>query len=181
MIKLDKQNVEDILGLAPIQEGLLFHYLKNPESDEYFEQICLGISGRVDAGLFTKAWEAVVQTNEQLRTLFRWEKVKTPVQIVLKEYTPHIKIIDLTHKSESEKNILLEEIKVKDREKKFDLREIPFRVTLCILAEERHEMIISNHHIIYDGWSNGIILKEFLNAYRCLSESETYNLPTKKI
>ncbi len=180
MIKLDKQNLEDILGLTPIQEGLLFHYLKNPQSDEYFEQICLGILGRVDAGLFTKAWDAVVQTNEQLRTLFRWEKVKTPVQIVLKEHTPHIKIIDLTHKSESEKNILLEEIKVKDREKKFNLREIPFRVTLCILAEERHEMIISNHHIIYDGWSNGIILKEFLNAYRCLSESETYNLPTKK-
>ncbi|UOK56592.1 condensation domain-containing protein [Bacillus sp. OVS6] len=51
---------------------------------------------------------------------------------------------------------------------------------MCKLAEEKYEMVISNHHILYDGWSNGIILKEFLKAYQCLSHSVKYNLPIKK-
>ncbi|MEK3889669.1 amino acid adenylation domain-containing protein [Bacillus sp. FSL K6-3431] len=180
MAKLDKQNVEDILSLTPIQEGILFHYLKDPQSDEYFEQIRLVISGDVNASFFTEAWESVIQTNEQLRTLFRWEKLKAPVQIVLKEHRPYIEIIDLQYKDETEKHALLEEIIIKDQETKFDLRDVPFRITLCKLAEGKSEMVISNHHILYDGWSNGIILKEFLKAYQCLSNSETYKIPAKK-
>ncbi|MBP1080163.1 amino acid adenylation domain-containing protein [Bacillus capparidis] len=180
MAKLDKQNVEDILSLIPIQEGMLFHYLKDPHSDEYFEQICLQMSGEINIPFFTKAWESVIQTNEQLRTLFRWEKVGAPVQIVLKEHKPNIEIINLQHRDEKEKRDMLETIKINDREKKFDLREVPFRITICKLAEEQYEMILSHHHILYDGWSNGIILKEFINAYQCLTDSETYKLPAKK-
>lgn len=180
MAKLDKQNVEDILSLTPIQEGILFHYLKDPHSDVYFEQICLEISGDVNESFFMRAWESVIQTNEQLRTLFRWEKLKAPVQVVLKEHKPYIEIIDLQHKDETEKSALLEEIIIKDREKKIDLRDVPFRITLCKLEKEKYEMVISNHHILYDGWSNGIILKEFLKAYQCFSKSEKYNLPIKK-
>jgi amino acid adenylation domain-containing protein/non-ribosomal peptide synthase protein (TIGR01720 family) len=180
MAKLDKQNVEDILSLIPIQEGMLFHYLKEPHSDEYFEQISIEMSGEINIPFFTKAWESVIQTNEQLRTLFRWEKVRAPVQIVLKEHKPNIEMFNLQHCDEKEKRDMLETIKIKDREKKFDLREVPFRITLCKLAEEQHEMIVSHHHILYDGWSNGIILKEFINAYQCITDSETFKLPVKK-
>ncbi|TCS97011.1 non-ribosomal peptide synthetase [Hazenella coriacea] len=180
MVKLSKENVEDILSLTPIQEGILFHHLKNPHSDEYFEQLSIEITGEVNEGIFRQAWESVIRTNEMLRTLFRWEKVTAPVQIILKEYPLQLEIYDLQMNDEEQKRAILEKIKVKDRDKKFDLNDVPFRITLCKLEEEKYEMMISNHHILYDGWSNGILLKEFLNAYHRYNQSESYVLPIKK-
>ncbi|MCP4157082.1 MAG: hypothetical protein GY757_55730, partial [bacterium] len=58
-----------------------------------------------------------------------------------------------------------EETKKKDRNKKFDLRQVPFRITLCKCDSSKYTMIISNHHILYDGWSTGIILEEFFRIY----------------
>ncbi len=48
-----------------------------------------------------------------------------------------------------------------------DISEKPFRILLCKLDESNYEMILSSHHIIFDGWSNGILLNEFLDAYKC--------------
>ena len=48
MDKLDKKNIENIAALTPLQEGMLFHYLKDPKNDIYFEQLSLDISGEID-------------------------------------------------------------------------------------------------------------------------------------
>ncbi|SDX35692.1 non-ribosomal peptide synthase domain TIGR01720/amino acid adenylation domain-containing protein [Marininema mesophilum] len=180
MAKLDKQNVEDILSLTPTQEGILFHYLKDPESEEYVEQLSIELLGEVNEEHVRGAWESVMQSNEMLRTVFRWEKVKAPVQIVLKEHPLQWTVLDLQGKSEQEKQVLLSEMQRQDRERKFDLGEVPFRITLCKLEKEKNVMIINNHHILYDGWSNGLLLKEFVDAYRCVSQGEAYLPPNKK-
>ncbi|MCU0287716.1 MAG: condensation domain-containing protein, partial [Acidobacteria bacterium] len=53
-------------------------------------------------------------------------------------------------------------------------------VILCKIAAAEYDMIISNHHIIYDGWSNGIILGEFFNVYQAISQDEVLPaLPAK--
>ncbi|MDQ1355232.1 MAG: hypothetical protein QG657_5542, partial [Acidobacteriota bacterium] len=163
--RTSNKNIADILALTPLQEGLLFHYLKDPGSDYYFEQLRLRISGPLDTGVFERAWNSVVETNEMLRTVFRWEKLDNPVQMVLKKHAPQWRYRDLSRPDARETEKLLEQIAANDREEKFDLREVPFRITLCELGESIFEVIISNHHILYDGWSNGIILKEFFNAY----------------
>src|SRR5690606_5085052 len=155
--KLDKQNVEDIVSLTPIQKGILFHYLKDPQSDEYFEQISIRIEGSIDVEMFKNAWNIVVQTNEQLRTVFRWDKVKEPIQVVLKKHEPKISYYDFRKTEPLNNRSNVQAVKKEDMKKKFDLRYVPFRITLCKLEEEVYELIISNHHILYDGWSNGII------------------------
>jgi tyrocidine synthetase-3 len=179
MHKIDKKNIEDILALTPLQEGMLFHYLKEPQSNYYFEQLSLLMSGKVDPEAFEEAWNFVVKTNEMLRTIFRWEKLEKPVQIVLKEYRIKIKYRDLSMSGSGERQMLLEEIKSKDKKKKFDLREVPFRVTLCKLSDDTYEMILSNHHILYDGWSNGILLNEFFHAYNAFSGGQELDKPVK--
>ncbi|MCP4151879.1 MAG: amino acid adenylation domain-containing protein, partial [bacterium] len=74
--------------------------------------------------------------------------------------------------------VSVEEIKQKELEKGFLLSDVPFRVTLCKIEEEKYGLLVCNHHILYDGWSNGIILKEFFEAYNVLSAG---NLLPKKI
>jgi hypothetical protein len=86
MGKLDKRNIEAVLALTSMQEGMLFHYLKDPENDHYFEQLSLEISGEINTDIFEKTWNFVVETNEMLRTLFRWEQLENPIQIIQREY-----------------------------------------------------------------------------------------------
>ncbi|UCH93138.1 MAG: amino acid adenylation domain-containing protein, partial [Candidatus Aminicenantes bacterium] len=176
---LNKKNTADIMGLTPMQEAMLFHYLKDPTTDLYVEQLILEISGDIDVNIFEKAWNIVVETNEMLRTVFRWEKMKHPLQVVLKKHHLKLTYHDLSGIKTSEKNKLAAEIKINDRENKFDLREIPFRVTLCQIEPARYQMIVSNHHILYDGWSNGIILKEFFTVYNNLVHKKKIQKPIK--
>ncbi|MCP4151900.1 MAG: AMP-binding protein, partial [bacterium] len=196
MKKSGKKNIANILALTPMQQGMLFHYLKEPTSGLYFEQLTLELStlelstlelstlelsGCVEKKLFEKAWNTVIQTNEMLRTQFRWEKIKNPVQVVLKQHHIKPRYYDSQehHREQNRQTGWLEEIKTKDRKEGFDLQEVPFRVTLCKHETNRHTLIISNHHILYDGWSNGIILKEFLTAYDTLTKGKAPEPITK--
>jgi len=173
MKKFDKNNIRDILPLTPMQQGMLFHYLKKTDSDRYFEQLCLDVSGAIDIDCFERAWHFVIETNEMLRTVYRWEKVEYPIQIVLKKFNFKPEYYDFSGKNDIEKK--LEDIKNRQRKEKFDLTNTCFRVTLCKIEPAKYKIIISNHHICYDGWSSGIILKEFLHAYNDLS----HNRPLK--
>jgi len=172
MKKIDKRNIEDILPLTPMQEGMLFHYLKDPHSDLYFEQLSLKLSGVVDIDTFKQAWDIVIKTNEMLRTVYRWETVDKPVQIILKEYKSDPVFFD--------RPLSVQEVKTNDRNRAFDLNDVPFRVTLCRLDQNEYELIVSNHHILYDGWSNGIILEEFQDAYDALCKREPLTPPVKR-
>ncbi|MDQ1354080.1 MAG: hypothetical protein QG657_4389 [Acidobacteriota bacterium] len=179
MKDLNPKRIANILALTPVQEGMLFHYLQDPQSELYFEQLSLEISGEIDVRHFEKAWNAVVETNAMLRTVFRWEKVEKPSQIILKEHKCNVVFYDMSDKDSGPKKTALEEIKTRDRDEGFDLTRVPFRVILCKLDEKQYEMVVSNHHIIYDGWSNGIILKEFFMAYIRLSQGEVFTPPVK--
>jgi non-ribosomal peptide synthetase component F/NRPS condensation-like uncharacterized protein/acyl carrier protein len=179
METLDKRNIEDVLALTPMQEGMLFHYLKDPQDDLYFEQLSLEVFGEINLDIFEKAWNFVVETNEMLRSLFRWEKVENPIQIILKKHQLQLKYHDLPGKEGKKKKKQTEKIMVEDRREKFDLQEVPFRITLWKVHENRYVMIISNHHILYDGWSSGIILKEFFRAYHDLFNGKKLATPVK--
>ncbi|MCP4155032.1 MAG: amino acid adenylation domain-containing protein, partial [bacterium] len=179
--KLNKNTLEHMFGLSTMQEGILYHYLNAPQEKHYFEQLTLDISGAIDRELFEKAWNLVISSNQMLRTLFRWEKLKQPVQIVLKEHSLHPHYYDLSNNAAKGNDIYkdLDEIIIADLNNPFDLQDIAFRITLCKIRADKYKMIISNHHILYDGWSNGIILKEFFSFYNDLSSGKTVTKRTK--
>ncbi|MCP5050629.1 MAG: AMP-binding protein, partial [bacterium] len=179
MKQIIPKNIADILALTPTQEGLLYHYLKEPESGHYFEQLSLTINGKIDFKLFKNAWNSVVETNEMLRTRFKWEKAKAPVQIILKRYTVPIVFHDLSTGDVNDKRQQLKKIKDNDRIDGFELNSVPSRITLCKIREGGYEMIVSNHHILYDGWSNGILLKEFFSFYNDFTRQLSPIIPIK--
>jgi amino acid adenylation domain-containing protein len=178
--KMKKENILDIYALTPMQEGMLFHYLKDPGSDYYFEQLSLEISGKIDHDIFEKSWNFVVETDEMLRTVFRWENLEMPVQVILKHHKPLIIHVDISGSTPDHQAKELEALKNRDRKNNFDLREVPFRVMLYRLEKTRYVMIISNHHILYDGWSSGIILDRFFGAYADIIRGNTPTAAGKK-
>lgn len=165
MKKFNKKDVEDILALTPMQKGMLVHYLKDPQSDIYFEQLKLEIHGKIDFGVFKESWNKVTSYNEMLRTVFIWDEIAEPMQVVLKNHEAEVIIADFINEEEKVIPKLIDEVLRKDRMEKFDLNKVPFRVTICRISDSANIVIISNHHILYDGWSNGILLKEFFSVY----------------
>jgi amino acid adenylation domain-containing protein len=163
--KIDKSNIEDILALTPLQDGMLYQYLINSESDQYFEQLSLSLYGELDIGNMEKAWKYVIKNNQMLRTVFRWESLEKPIQIILKDLDIPFVLVDYSGQNGINSTELLERARQNDRSQKIDISSNPLRVTICKIGKNEHEIIISNHHIIYDGWSNGIILKELFYAY----------------
>jgi tyrocidine synthetase-3 len=179
--QIESKNIQDILALTPMQEGMLFHYLQAPREGSYFNQLSLELSGDINLHYFEEAWNFVLETNEMLRTAFRWEKLEKPTQVVLKKHTLHWKYEDLSNAGDSvEPKKQWENIKQQDRLKPFDLRQVPFRVILGKISQNRYQMLISNHHILYDGWSTGIILKEFFQAYETLAMGNQPLVPRVK-
>ncbi|AHC22667.1 MULTISPECIES: condensation domain-containing protein [Paenibacillus] len=166
---LNKTRVEDVIGLTPMQEGMLYHYLRDKDTGAYFEQYSYTLQGQLDLSVCCEAWKWTIQQHEVLRSVFRWEKIQNPVQIVLKGRVLSFTFHDLIEMEEVEQETVLQELREADRAVGFDLSEGPLlRITVFRLAHDRHIMMVSNHHIVMDGWSNGIVLGEFIRAYDAL-------------
>jgi len=179
-MKKTQTNIEDILPLVPVQEGILYHHLTNQDKGYYIEQLFINISGHLEIRYFEKAWQTVTESNEMLRTTFRWKRLRTPLQVILKTHKTNINYYDISYKDEEAKNQKLEELKNRDRYHHFDIHKVPFKVTLYRLKKQQYIMIITSHHILYDGWSSGIIVKEFFAAYNCFIKGEKPEKPKKK-
>ncbi|WP_339256966.1 condensation domain-containing protein [Paenibacillus sp. FSL P2-0136] len=178
MKKLRRDNVEDIVPLTPMQKGMLIHHLKQPASYIYFEQMCLEVTGDLRIHLFEQAWQKVAAINEMLRTTFRWELIENPVQIILKEAPPVIEYVDLAQDGEAPLHAV-EKLLSEDRLRRVELTDVPFRILVCKTQEQRYLVILNNHHILYDGWSTGILLKEFFEIYNELYHGRTPGSPWK--
>lgn len=143
-MKLDRNNVEEILSLSPTQEAILFQYLTAPQ--QYVEQLCLSLAGQIDIDAVKQAWRIVAETNEILRTVFRWEGLDHPIQIVLKEHPIPILQLDISHLVIDEQSDGIEQVKMKDRASGIDLQTEPYsnakspaRITRCVVRRERVE------------------------------------------
>src|SRR4051812_37828270 len=78
-------NLEDIYELSPTQQGMLFHTLYAPASGVYFEQVHCTLHGNLNTSAFQNAWQQVVNQHPVLRTIFYWEDLETPMQIILQQ------------------------------------------------------------------------------------------------
>lgn len=177
--KLDKNNVENILPISSMQRGMLFQLIMDSKSNLYFEQMCYRLRGEINIEIVKEAWNCVAKTNEMLRTVFRWKGISKPVQIILREYEVPVRYFDISKEDKSTLMRKLTDIKRSEMEERVDLCQGPFRVTICKLSKLEFEMIITTHHIIFDGWSNLILLKEFIDFYTQLFYKENITLPKK--
>ncbi|WP_025688032.1 hybrid non-ribosomal peptide synthetase/type I polyketide synthase [Paenibacillus zanthoxyli] len=168
-MKIEKTNVQDIWPLRPVQEGMLYHYLKGTQEGKYVESLMLGLEGRIEDTWFVQAWEHVFQANEALRSVFRWEQLRNPVQIILKHSKPRIEIHDCSEETCTSSS----RQKIRDRERStvFNLAEEAVKISLYKYSGECY-MFLTFHHILLDGWSLGVILEEWLSVYRALSENK---------
>ena len=78
-----KIKVQNVYPLTPMQEGMLFHALLEPDSAAYFEQLSWSVRGELDVAAFEASWNTLIERYTVLRTMFVYEGTDRPVQVVL--------------------------------------------------------------------------------------------------
>ncbi|ATY11275.1 non-ribosomal peptide synthetase [Amycolatopsis sp. AA4] len=149
--------IEDVLPLSPLQQGMLFHAVYDTGAEDvYCVQSVLSLEGTVDGPRLRAAAEQLLARHSNLRSAFVHEDVDEPVQVVL----------DQVELPWTETDGDLAAVLERDRAQRFVLDEPPLlRFSLVHLGETEHRLVLTNHHILLDGWSLPLLISELLQIY----------------
>ncbi|MBA4496580.1 condensation domain-containing protein, partial [Paenactinomyces guangxiensis] len=164
---VDKSQINGLYGLSPLQQGMLFHYLDDPNNTAYFQQTAFSIEGSLDLSSLKESIQDLIRKYDTLRTVFLYENLNQPIQVVLKERKAEVVFQDLSTLNDEEKQSCIDEFKRKDRERGFDLsRDLLIRFALLQTDSQNYQLILSFHHILMDGWCMGILIDDLLHMYQ---------------
>ena len=160
------KNVADIYRLTALQEGLLFHSVAEPGSGLYIDQVSAELTGTFDPARFQAAWDQAVQRHAALRTAFLWDGLDEPVQVVRETVELPWTIEDWRSDDASAQARRRESRLRLDRAHGFALEQAPLlRMTLARTGERSWWWLWTFHHLIADGWSTAVLLREVFAAY----------------
>ncbi|MFH8797516.1 amino acid adenylation domain-containing protein [Streptomyces sp. NPDC017941] len=159
--------VVDVWPLTATQSGLLFQSrLTGAGFDAYQMQLAFHLSGAVDPRRMRAAGQALLDRHENLRTAFVTTAAGQEVQLVLERAELPWQEIDLSRLPEAERDAALEEFLAADHAAHFDPVAPPMlRMSLIRLDSERHELVFTAHHALYDGWSLPLLMQDLILLY----------------
>ena len=173
--RLDQQQIDelcrhyqvaDVLPLTPLQHGLLFHagVAHSCGDDAYAVQLDVTLSGRLDRHRLRDAVHTVVTRYPHLMARF-CEQFDEPVQIIPADPEVPWRYIDLAG-ADVDLDEEIAQLCAAERAAVCDLAAQPaLRVVLIRTAEDRHRFVLTNHHIVLDGWSMPVLLGELFASY----------------
>ncbi|HET6763605.1 MAG TPA: condensation domain-containing protein, partial [Longimicrobiaceae bacterium] len=175
---MNKQNVEDLYPLSPLQQGMLFHTLLAPESGAYVEQITYEMVGWLRTDLYRRVWQEALERHPVLRTAFFWEKLPKPLQVVHRRLELPVHEEDLRGMPQGERQAHVDAFVESDRLRGFDMAQAPLlRLALFRTGEDGWTGVLSFHHILLDGWSMPIVFQEAHFAYEALVQGQRAEIP----
>jgi len=169
------------LPLSFAQERVWFLHEWEPESSWYNVPIALRLSGSLQLWALQRSLSAVVQRLEVLRTTFA-EHVGRPVQIIAKSLTLHIPVIDLRDWERTTCEQQVSKLVRLEAERSFDLSRGPLlRACLLWLDEQEYVLLFTLHHIITDGWSIDVLVRDMTVLYQAQIDGQLIHLPALPI
>jgi len=163
------------LGFA--QQRLWFLAQMEPDSGGYNVPVALRLTGTLDAVALQRALECVVARHEALRTSFPLVG-EEPCQRVGPAPELRVEIEDLRALAAEERDGSLRRRLQREALRGFDLERGPlFRVLLLRLAEAEHALLLVMHHIVSDGWSLAVLMRELSVCYGALRRGQEPQLP----
>jgi amino acid adenylation domain-containing protein len=167
--------------LSSMQEGMLFHYLRNAGSGVDIEQLVCTLPEAIDSSALRRACQALVQRYDVFRTRFQWENVPQPVQNVCVTAEAAFDVTDVSHLAPEVQEARIKEYLEEDRATGFPLDQAPMtRFTLFRQGSSQYKFIWTFHHVVMDGRSFPIVLRELFDLYEAERTSSGVNLPEQR-
>ncbi|WP_159481735.1 non-ribosomal peptide synthetase [Streptomyces caniferus] len=171
----DGRALEDLYPLTPMQSGMLFHSMAEPEQPLYLEQISFVLDGVADPQLLGRAWQQVVDRTPVLRTCVVRDGLTEPLQAVHRAVVLPVSRLDWRGLAgDDARRAALDELFDRDRAAGLDLSAAPLmRVTLAALPEDAVQVLWTFHHLLLDGWSAFQVLSDVFECYGALRQADT--------
>jgi amino acid adenylation domain-containing protein/non-ribosomal peptide synthase protein (TIGR01720 family) len=157
----------EILPLSGSQKGFLFHSEFDQQGlDVYTVQLAADLAGRLNVAALRAAGAAVLARHGSLRAGFRFESSGEPIQVVPGTVDLPWEEVDLSALPDDERAAELDRLVAADRVRRFDVTTPPLvRFTLVRLGEEQFRLLWTLHHLVVDGWSMPILVRELFALY----------------
>ena len=164
-LKQSPNKMQQLLPLSPLQQGLLFQCQLSGDRQSYINQMSLPVSG-CDGQKFCHAWTQLMARHDMLRTgLMSANISEQPHQLVYAELPLPWHEIDI--REQQDKASYIEQYRRQIREQGFDFEQPPlWRLDLLRCSNNDYEMVFTVHHLLLDGWSNGVLMADLLALYQ---------------
>ncbi|MER5705616.1 condensation domain-containing protein, partial [Micromonospora sp. NPDC002296] len=160
--------IEDVMPLSPLQEGMLFHAQYDREEKElYIAQFVVDFTGRLDTAALQDAARHMLTRHANLRAVFRYRNSGEPIQVVRRN-APFEWVEEMvdpavgSSEAAARADLLVEE----DWQRGVDIGSpVLIRFLLIGVGPEQWRLVITHHHLLLDGWSMAVFLRELFDAY----------------
>jgi amino acid adenylation domain-containing protein len=174
---MNKDQIEDIYLLTPMQQGILFHTLFAPQADPYFVQTSYTIRGEMNADALEAAGQSVLERHPVLRATPVWEGRAKPIQIIWRHVKLPFQFHDWRDLAPDEQQHRFDSLLLEDVRQGVTLTQSPLmRHALVRLSEQTYKYVLSHHHLLIDGWSSAAVIKEMLLTYEALARGVSAEL-----
>jgi amino acid adenylation domain-containing protein/non-ribosomal peptide synthase protein (TIGR01720 family) len=161
-----------VLPLSFAQQRLWFLNEFAPASTEYITPLAVRLRGNLDIAALSRAMSALVTRHESLRTTFR-AVGGHGTQVIHPPHEVAVPVLDLSHAPAE-----LDRVLAHDAVRPFDLTTGPLlRALLVRMAPEEHVLALTLHHIVTDGWSGGVLMRDLSELYRAQLRGVPPELP----
>ncbi|MFE9453859.1 amino acid adenylation domain-containing protein [Streptomyces sp. NPDC006739] len=167
----------EVWPVTPAQSGLLFHaMLAGTEFDVYHMQLVFHLAGETDPQRMRRAGQALLGRYTNLRAAFVNSADGDVVSVVPEAVELPWQHLDLTALDEAERVETFERFLVEDRATHFDVGTPPLiRLALVELEPDRAELVLTAHHVLFDGWSTPLLMRDLLLLYA--SDGDASGMP----
>ncbi len=166
--------IQDIYPLTPLQEGMLFHYLMADKGDPYLIWSIYNVEDRATLDAYVDTFNQVIARHDILRTCLRWENLRDPVQVVVREAKVQVEDVDL----DPGDGDLIEQMKTRfsPTHYRLDLRTAP--LVKLLVANDPHSgrLIVMQlmHHLTTDRTTGDVVTSEII----AIMTGQAQSLPT---
>jgi amino acid adenylation domain-containing protein len=174
---IEQVSRERALPLSFAQQRLWFLDQLDPGNSIYNIASALHLRGPLDVNALERTLNEIVRRHESLRTAFR-EENGIAVQVIQPKQYIALPVLSLAGLAEADQKTEVDRLATAEARKSFDLTRGPLlRTRLLRLGPEDHVLIFTLHHIISDGWSLGVLVREAKAIYAAYIQGLESPLP----
>jgi amino acid adenylation domain-containing protein len=163
--------------LSFAQQRLWFLNQLDTDNTAYNMPAAARLRGQLNIEALEQSLTEIIRRHEIMRTIFVMED-DAPVQIVLPAQPVQIPLIDLSHISAHELEAKVKRLATAEAQQPFDLSRGPLiRFKLLRVDHEEHILLLTVHHIVFDGWSTGLLISELSTLYSAYDNGNRSPLP----
>ena len=168
---------QEPLPLSFAQERMWFLNRFNPGSSAYNMPFAVRLCGHLDVAALERVMKEIIRRHEILRTTFPVEN-DMPVQRIAPEAVFRLPLDDISAMPEESLEAEALRLAREEASRPFDLSEGPLlRARLLRIKPDEHMLVLTMHHIIFDGWSTGILFQELSALYEAFLNGGPSPLP----